>query len=131
MMRKFPIRNLVVLIAMVLLLAGCNGEFQADATGSSPGPSRGVARLTEVTVYTVGPEKIELHGASVQGMETTRIMAKVGGYVESISTINNQEVDIGSSVKQGDVLAVVNVPEMEDQRQEKEALVVQARSSVW
>ncbi len=75
-------------------------------------------------------ETIDLQGASVHGFQVTQISAKLGGYVKSIGSTNKLEVDVGSRVKAGDVLAVLDIPEMKNDLEEKMALVEQTRSVV-
>jgi len=75
-------------------------------------------------------ESIELAGASVHGFQKTEISAKLGGYVKSIGNVNDQEVDVGSLVRRGDVLAILDIPEMENQLVEKMAIVTQMESAV-
>ena len=75
-------------------------------------------------------ETIDLQGASVHGFQVTEIRAKLGGFVKSIGRGNDQEVDIGSRVKKDDVLAVLDIPEMENLLAEKLAIVTQMKSAV-
>ena len=75
-------------------------------------------------------ETVELRGASVHGFQVTDISAKLGGFVKAIGSVNDQEVDIGSHVKKGDVLAVLNIPEMQNLLAEKFAIVTQIKSEV-
>ena len=117
-------------LLLLTVLTGC------DRTAATPEPSKteGNAPVAEVELLTVTGrpyvQTVELPGASVHGMETTLVMAKVGGYVAEISRINGKEVDIGSHVAEGDVLAVLDVPEMLDELQESQARVQQAESEV-
>ena len=75
-------------------------------------------------------ESIEIAGASVHGFRITEVSAKLGGYVKSISSVNGQEIDVGSRVTGGDVLAVLDIPEMGNQLAEKLAIVTQVESTV-
>lgn len=75
-------------------------------------------------------ETIDLQGATVHGFQVTEIRAKLGGFVKSIGRVNDQEVDIGSRVKKNDVLAVLDIPEMENLLAEKLAIVTQMKSAV-
>lgn len=75
-------------------------------------------------------ETVELQGASVHGFQQTDISAKLGGFVKSIGQIDDLEVDVGSRVKQGDVLAVLDIPEMQNQLDQKMAIVAQAKSAI-
>lgn len=75
-------------------------------------------------------ESIDLQGATVRGFQVTEIRAKLGGYVKTIGTIEDQEVDVGSHVSKGSLLAVLDIPEMQNELAEKTALVAQAESAV-
>ena len=75
-------------------------------------------------------ETVDLPGASVHGFQVTEIRAKFGGYVKSIGKVNDLEIDVGSRVKQGDVLAVLDIPEMQNKLAEKTAVIMQAKSAV-
>ncbi|MCH2211918.1 MAG: efflux RND transporter periplasmic adaptor subunit [Fuerstiella sp.] len=75
-------------------------------------------------------ETVKLQGATVHGFQVTDIRAKLGGFVKSIGSLNGQDVDIGSRVKQGEILAVLDIPEMKNLLVEKKAMVTQAKSEV-
>ena len=75
-------------------------------------------------------EIIDLQGASVHGFQDTEIRAKLGGYVKSIGIVDKLEVDVGSRVKKGDVLATLDIPEMQNELAEKTAMVAQKESAV-
>ena len=75
-------------------------------------------------------EVIDLQGASVHGFQDTEIRAKLGGYVKSIGIVDKLEVDVGSRVKKDDVLAVLDIPEMQNELAEKTAVVAQTESAV-
>jgi RND family efflux transporter MFP subunit len=61
---------------------------------------------------------------SVQAFESVRLFAGVSGYLKTLA------VDIGDRVKRGQVLAVVDVPELEKQVQRHASAVEQARARV-
>ena len=56
----------------------------------------------------------------LQAFETTAIHAKIAGYVK------NWTVNIGATVKKGQVLAELSVPELEAELKQKQAAVEQA-----
>lgn len=60
--------------------------------------------------------------ANVKGYESADLYAKVGGYVKSVS------VDIGDTVEAGQVLAIIDVPEMEKQLAQKKSMLVLAQA---
>ena len=115
--------RLAAFAGLPLLLAaaaGCGGPTPAASTAASSEPT---------AVTTVRPERqpfrhtVEQPG-QVEGFEQTPIYAKVAGYVAKYNA------DMGDRVKEGDVLAELSVPELEEQLHQKEALTVQARARV-
>jgi RND family efflux transporter MFP subunit len=62
--------------------------------------------------------------AEFEPFQDVDVMAKVAGYVREI------RVDIGSHVKTGDVLAVLEVPEIQDELQKAKAGVAAAQANV-
>src|SRR2546425_9863023 len=86
------------------LLCGC------QRAGSSSEPTKATA-LPPVTVQIVHPRRGEIARsltlpADVRAYQQATLYAKVAGYLKSIS------VDKGDAVKEGDVLADIEVPEM-------------------
>ncbi len=80
-----------------------------------------------VPVAVVGPATLKndiVLSAEFQPFQDVDVMAKVAGYVRSIG------VDIGSHVKTGDVLAVLDVPEIQDELQKAKAGVAAAQANV-
>jgi RND family efflux transporter MFP subunit len=61
---------------------------------------------------------------SVQAFESVQLFAKVSGFLKS------QSVDIGDRIKKGQILAVVDVPELEKQAERDSAAVDQAKAKV-
>jgi RND family efflux transporter MFP subunit len=125
--RRF--RILALLGAGVLAGAACS---PSPAQPADPGKTTGPARIEAdkpITVKTVRPLRESLkreitQPAQVLPYEQTDIFAKVSGYLRNI------EVDIGDRVKEGQTLAELSVPELEQERAQKEALVVQAQAEV-
>ncbi|ODU00269.1 MAG: hypothetical protein ABS79_03675 [Planctomycetes bacterium SCN 63-9] len=92
-------------------------KARAEATGSPAVVRVTVAKPTRETVRrsTEQPGQIE-------AAETTPIYAKLGGYVERVV------VDIGDSVRKGQVLAELRVPETEADLKQRRAAVKQAEA---
>lgn len=100
-------------------LSGC-GQSKVAETEPKPVGDRVVASAPvrkELTLYTTQPGQIEAY-------ESTPLYSKIAGYVENIA------VDIGDSVKKGDVLVKLSVPEMQDDLEQNGALVAQAESEI-
>ena len=129
---------LVVAISVTPFLPGC-GKPEAEDAPAPVNVGGSVQQSTNVVVKSHQSLKgykgeysqtVKLPGAAVHGMESSMVMAKVGGYVESIATISVKrdgevfkvEADIGIPVEEGDVLAVLHVPELEQELNEKQAL---------
>jgi RND family efflux transporter MFP subunit len=62
--------------------------------------------------------------AEFEPFQQVDVMAKVAGYVQSI------KVDIGDRVRGGQVLAVLEIPEMEDDLSKAAAVIVQANDEI-
>jgi HlyD family secretion protein len=82
-----------------------------------------------VAVTVVQPRKgamarLTTQPGSVQAFESVQLFAKVSGFLKT------QDVDIGDRIKKGQVLAVVDVPELEKQAQRDRAAVDQAKAKV-
>jgi HlyD family secretion protein len=110
-----------VLLAL-LAVAGCN-RFSASAEEGPLPPAPPPA------VQTVSPLKQTLRRqieqpARIEPYEQTPIQVKIAGFVESV------KVEIGSQVHEGDVLAELRVPEMEEELKHKTGLVAQARIDI-
>ena len=69
-------------------------------------------------------QRLTTQPGSVQAFESVQLYAKVPGFLKS------QSVDIGDRVKHGQILAVVDVPELEKQVQRNRAAVDQADAKV-
>jgi HlyD family secretion protein len=102
------------------LLAGCEqGLPSASKTGESRAPQAAVERTVRLTK----PErKTVLHpfeqpGFNIEPFQETPVYARITGYVQKWNA------DIGDYVKEGQILAVLHVPEMEVEVQQKQAAV--------
>jgi HlyD family secretion protein len=108
-------------------LTGCEpGLPSASKTGENVAPQAAV----EQTVRLTRPErKTVLHpfeqpGFNIEPFQETSIYARITGYVQKWNA------DIGDCVKEGQILAVLHVPEMEVEVQQKQAAVRQAAAQV-
>lgn len=73
---------------------------------------------------TFAQEKSIRQPAHVEPHERANLVAKASGFVSKVN------VDIGDNVKQGDVLAELSIPEMEQERLKMAALVAQADAAI-
>jgi RND family efflux transporter MFP subunit len=103
-------------LALLLPLAGCNRPSEVSAPPTSAaGPP---------TVAVVAPKKDAVRRTvdqpgRVEAFDETPMYAKIAGYVRKFN------VDIGDQVEEGQVLAELWVPEMEQEVEKKEATVLQ------
>jgi RND family efflux transporter MFP subunit len=111
------------LIAVVL--SGCEQPAPSPAKTSASQPS-----AAEPAVRVIKPERktilhpIEQPGFNVEPFQETPVYARITGFVQK------WYADIGDRVKEGQVLAVLNVPEMVVELGQKEAAIRQAAAQV-
>lgn len=94
---------------------------------AGPGSSAAVRPVPLVAVQTAqrGPvERTLALPGDVTAFEDSPVYARVNGYVKRWT------VDIGARVKAGELLAEIEVPELQQQLKQAEALVLQARANV-
>jgi RND family efflux transporter MFP subunit len=125
-----------VVLLLVLMTTGCGLQMPADsgtAASARPAPAAaGAGEKREEAVATVtvsAPVRATLRRTSLQpghveAFESTAVHAKLAGFVERV------EVDIGDTVKAGDVLARIAVPELVAERDQKAAMVERAVAEV-
>ena len=115
--RRFSLGQLSLLCCALIVVNGCNRSSEKPAaTGNPIAPVVSSSRATLANSLIVAGEflpyqEVELH-------------AKVAGYIRSI------HVDIGDKVRQGEVLAVLDVPELQAQVQGAQAGVQQAQAEI-
>ena len=109
--------RIYLLYYTLIALCGCNRAAQQPAGSANPiAPVVSASRATLANTLTVAGEfipyqEVELH-------------AKVAGYIRRI------DVDIGDRVKRGQVLAVLDVPELQAQVQGAQAGVRQSQAEI-
>jgi multidrug resistance efflux pump len=133
MRRDVPL--LLGALLVVLPAVGCNRKPPAPAgAGTAPaGPQITVIKPEQRSVRRV----IEQPG-TVQAFEETALFAKLPGFVERIEDDpdkkarppHDRQIDIGSRVRKDQVLVVVAIPELEEEWNQKRALVKQAEAEV-
>ncbi|MGA2117033.1 MAG: efflux RND transporter periplasmic adaptor subunit [Bryobacteraceae bacterium] len=110
------------LAAAICVLCGCSAEGSAKAGGDSPQPALttvGTVALTRKPIFrqlTVSSELVPF--------QEIDIYAKESGYVKQLL------VDYGTRVKQNQLLAVLEIPELEVQLQQDEAAIDNEREMV-
>jgi RND family efflux transporter MFP subunit len=103
-------------------LAGCSGR-SADAQ-EMPGEYAAPIRVQVLKPTVGGLERTTVQPATVQSFEFVGLFAQVSGVLE------NQNVDIGSRVKKGQVLAEILAPELIKEQAQAVAALEQAKAQV-
>jgi len=114
----FPLL-LAALGAFLLSSCGSNKDVQASASAASEIPTVAVAK-----VATADLSRDLILTAEFKPFQEVDVMAKVSGYVKEI------RVDVGDRVKEGALLATLEVPEMADDLRKSEAGVRHSQSEV-
>jgi HlyD family secretion protein len=129
-------RDLSILFAAVFGLipaTGCNRKPQAGGGAPPAAPQIAVIKPEQRPVKRV----VEQPG-TVTAFEETALHAKFPGFVGKIEDdpdkkdrpAHDRQIDIGSRVKVNQVLAVLAVPELEEEWKQKTALVKQADAEI-
>src|SRR5258705_131652 len=120
------IKALVALVAIGVVamvadryLAASPSASTSKSTAADSRPRVAVVHQRRITVV----QRLQTN-ATLEAFEETDLFAKVSGYVSDV------RVDIGDHVKAGQVLAVIDVPEMEKELAEANAQLESKRSSL-
>jgi RND family efflux transporter MFP subunit len=111
-------------IAAIALVAGARPWF-VDATGPAP---HVVAQAAERQVTTTHPERQQIGTvslpATVEPFQSARLFARVSGYVKTWNA------ELGAPVKSGDVLAVIDTPDLDQELMQSRSDLNQATAAV-
>ncbi|HVX13774.1 MAG TPA: efflux RND transporter periplasmic adaptor subunit [Pirellulales bacterium] len=135
-MKKLSI--LTVVLAALGAAAGVYISSNDDETGhvsasersekrgprSSSDDESGSVKVETTKPRKGGIERTTTQPVTVESFESARLFSKVAGYLKE------QHVDIGDRVKKGDVLATIDMPELEKEVERDEASVTQAKAHV-
>ena len=94
------------------ITTGCSGAHKASADDAANAPAAAVVKVTRLNIA----DNLEIASEFLPFQEVD-VYAKVSGYIRKLS------VDLGAHVKQGQVLAVLEIPELQQQLQQDEASV--------
>jgi HlyD family secretion protein len=123
----------VIVVTTLIVLTGATKSGQvAFGQGNNTGTLRSDesgSGVSPVRVNTIRParehlQRITTQTAHVEPYETADLFARVAGYLQKV------HVDIGDRVKKDQVLAELWVPEMEQERVQKEALTERSQAEV-
>jgi HlyD family secretion protein len=103
--------GLAVCLTTAILVAGCEYGGGKSSSADRQRQQTPAVPVKAVMVVEQTVERTTLQPATVHPYFKVEIQPKVSGYVKQL------QVDIGDFVEAGDILAVIDVPEMEKQRQ--------------
>ena len=93
-------------------LVGCGEEHKAAADDAANAPAAAVVKVARGNIA----DNLEI-ASEFQPFQEVDVYAKVSGYIQKLY------VDYGTHVKQGQLLAVLEIPELQQQLQQDEASV--------
>jgi RND family efflux transporter MFP subunit len=99
------------------LAGGCGKAHQVDAAAEAP-----TVAVVKVTRQNLGSQ-LEI-ASELEPFQEINVYAKVSGYIQKLY------VDWGTHVRQGQLLAVLEIPELQQQLQQDEAAVHKGESDV-
>jgi RND family efflux transporter MFP subunit len=88
------------------MLGGCARTKQVNAEDTANAPAAAVAPVTQETIA----ERLEI-ASEFQPFQEINVYAKVSGYVQKLN------IDWGTHVRTGEVMAILEIPELEQQLQ--------------
>jgi RND family efflux transporter MFP subunit len=117
-----------ITVLMVVGL-GAGATIAERHLAASPAPAKSAEVESRPPVEVVHPRRLTVAqrlqtNATLAAFEEADLFAKVSGYLSDV------RVDIGDHVKAGQVLAVIDIPEMEQQLAEDEAQLASKQSSL-
>lgn len=127
-MNRTGLLPVLLVVSAAIASTGCG---QPTTAGAEKSPGKGGSNAARsVERVTAGPPQrknltlITTQPASIDAYESTTLSPKVAGYVGEVL------IDIGARVTAGQVLLRLEVPEMLDDRRQKEALRIQAQAEI-
>ena len=135
-----PSGRWLVLLGLAVLPIACNKANSTPATGAASVASADVP-VTHVKV--ASPKRVPLawsieQPGTVMAFEVTPVVAKIPGYVKEIAAdpVARQQgkpdavIDMGSEVTKGQLLATLDIPELDAEATQKRAAVDQATAEL-
>ncbi|MBI1900215.1 MAG: efflux RND transporter periplasmic adaptor subunit [Planctomycetia bacterium] len=117
MSSSFALFGLVAASALLLIPSGCGKPAAGE-------PSAVVERVTAGKLPRKALKLYTAQAGRIEAFEETPLHAKLPAYVKNVL------VDIGDPVVKDQALVELSIPEMEDELEQKEALVAQAEAEV-
>src|SRR3982074_2970647 len=129
-MINIPSRTAIKVLVVVLVVGlGAGGVVAERHLGASPTPANLTKADSVPRVELERPSRVTVAqrlqtNATLEAFEEADLFAKVSGYLSDV------RVDIGDHVKAGQVLAVIDIPEMEQELAEAKAQLESKQSSL-
>ncbi len=130
MKRLISISISVAVIAAAVLAAVWLWPWDHGASGQPTSPAPAKSQAVRVEVMTPQP-RTSIGPAQVEPFERVEVVAKISGYLESLGTdLEGKEINTGSRVRPGQLLATISIPEMNKELLLKQATVKEAGAAV-
>lgn len=112
-MKRIPRRVFIpIFLITFAALAGCGEGHKAAADDAANAPAAPVVKVARGNIA----DSLEI-ASEFQPFQEVDVYAKVSGYIKKLY------VDYGTHVKQGQILAVLEIPELQQQLQQDEAAI--------
>src|SRR6201989_2656564 len=126
---NFATRTGIKVLVVVVVALGAGGIVAERHLAASPTPVNSMKANSPPRVEVVRPRRVTVAqrlqtNATLEAFEEADLFAKVSGYLSDV------RVDIGDHVTAGQVLAVIAVPEMEQELAEDKAQLESEQSSL-
>jgi RND family efflux transporter MFP subunit len=108
--QRVPVFSAILLCCVVL--HGCGEDHKAAADDAADAPAAAVVKVARGNIA----DRLEI-ASEFQPFQEVDVYAKVSGYIQKLY------VDYGTHVKQGQLLAVLEIPELQQQLQQDQASV--------
>lgn len=118
-MQRLAVVSILITVAAGALLTSCSKNVEARTSASPDVPTVAVARASNEDL-----SRDLVLTAEFKPFQEVDLMAKVAGYVKHI------DVDVGDRVRQGQLLATLEIPEMADDLNRANASVERANAEV-
>jgi RND family efflux transporter MFP subunit len=126
---NFNSRTGIKILVVVMVCLGAGAIVAERHLAASPSPAKATEVDNRPRVEVARPRRLTVAqrlqtNATLAAFEEADLFAKVSGYLSEV------RVDIGDHVKAGQVLAVIDIPEMEQELAEDQAQLASKQSSL-
>ena len=115
--------KILLLLAILLAAAGC-GQQAISSPGTQPTAAAPLPVVAVVKPERKTVRRVIAQPGQIEAFQQTPLYARIAGYVQEV------KADIGDQVKKGQPLAVLSVPEMDEELLQKKAIVTQAKAEI-